>query len=627
MAKFKIVFQPSGRRGEFDGELTILDAAKSLGVPLESLCGGEGWCGRCKVIVEKGSENLSPLTTEEKKLLSDEELSLNYRLACRAELRGDVVVSVPEVSVARVQVVRKPLLEIPVELKPALKKYYVELPPPTLQDPTGDLERLLKTLEETHGLKNLKVDYPVLKGLSKALRDGEWKATVTVWCGSEIVKVEPGRSERLYGVAIDVGTTTMVGYLLDLTTGKLAAYHSLMNPQVPFGEDVMSRITYVMDNSDGLERLHQKVISGINSITESLAKQAGVSLSDLYEVVLVGNTCMHHLLLKLSPEHLGCSPFPPTLHQPVDVKARELGVRILPSGNLHVLPIEAGFVGADNVGVLIAVEPWKSEEVQLIIDIGTNGEIVLGNKDRILSASCATGPAFEGAHIKYGMRAAPGAIEKVKIDAESLDVEYETIGGEKPRGICGSGIIQVTAEMFKAGVILHTGSFNKQLETPRIRKTSEGYEFVLAWKDETAVGADIAVTQKDIRAIQLAKAAMYAGAKVLMKRFGADHVEQVILAGAFGTYIDKEAAMVIGMFPDCPLEKVSSVGNAAGEGARLALLNLSKREEAKWIAEKVHYVEIAVDPHFQDEFVAAMMFPHQKDSFPHVEHLLPKEES
>jgi uncharacterized 2Fe-2S/4Fe-4S cluster protein (DUF4445 family) len=594
---------------------------------LESLCGGEGWCGRCKVIVEEGFENLSPLTTEEKKLLSDEELSSNYRLACRAELRGDVVVSVPEVSVAKVQVVRKPLLEIPVELKPALKKYYLELPPPTLQDPTGDLERLLKTLEEAHGLKNLKVDYPVLRGLSKALRDGGWKATVAVWCGSEIVKVEPGRSERLYGVAIDVGTTTMVGYLLDLNTGKLAAYHSLMNPQVPFGEDVMSRITYVMDNPDGLERLHQRVISGINSITESLAKQAGVSLSDLYEVVLVGNTCMHHLLLKLSPEHLGRSPFPPTLHQPVDVKARELGVKILPSGNLHVLPIEAGFVGADNVGVLIAVEPWKSEDVQLIIDIGTNGEIVLGNRDRIFSASCATGPAFEGAHIKYGMRAAPGAIEKVEINAESLDVEYETIGGEKPRGICGSGIIQVTAEMFKAGVILRTGSFNKQLETSRIRKTTEAYEFVLAWKDETAVGTDIAVTQKDIRAIQLAKAAMYAGAKVLMKRFGADHVEQVILTGAFGTYIDKEAAMVIGMFPDCSLEKVSSVGNAAGEGARLALLNLSKREEAKWIAEKVHYVEIAVDPYFQDEFVAAMMFPHQKDSFPHVEHLLPKEES
>jgi uncharacterized 2Fe-2S/4Fe-4S cluster protein (DUF4445 family) len=624
LARFKIVFQPSGRRGEFDGELTILEAAKNLGVPLESLCGGEGWCGRCKIIVEEGLGNLSSITTEERLLLTDEELSSNFRLACRARFHGDVMVSVPEVSMAMVQVVRKPLLEIPVKLEPALKKYYVELPPPTLEDPVGDVERLLKGLEETHGLKGLRIDFQVLKGLSKVLREGGWKATVTVWCESEIVKVEPGKSERLYGVAVDVGTTTMVGYLFDLTTGKLVAYHSLMNPQVPFGEDVMSRITYVINNSEGLEKLHQRVIAGINFIIESLARQTNIALSDIYEVVLVGNTCMHHLLLKLNPEYLGYSPFPPVLHHSVDVKARELRVRILPSGNLHVLPIEAGFVGADNVGVLIASEPWKSREVQLVVDIGTNGEIMLGNRRRILSASCATGPAFEGAHIKYGMRAAPGAIERVKIDAESLDVEYETIGREKPRGICGSGIIQVIAEMFKAGIILHSGVFNKQLEIPRLRKTSEGYEFVLAWKDETVLEADIAITQRDIRAVQLAKAAMYAGAKILMKHFKTNRVEKVVLAGAFGTYIDKEAAMVIGMFPDCPLEKVSSIGNAAGEGARLALLNLPKREEAEWIARKVQYVEIAVDPSFQDEFVAAMMFPHQKDRFPHIAHLLPK---
>ena len=624
MARFKIVFQPSGRRGKFDGELTILEAAKNLGVPLESLCGGEGWCGRCKIIVEEGLGNLSPITTEERLLLTDEELSSNFRLACRASFHGDVMVSVPEVSMAMVQVVRKPLLEISVKLEPALKKYYVELPPPTLEDPVGDMERLLKSLEETHGLKDLRMDFQVLKDLSKVLREGGWKATVTVWCGSEIVKVEPGKSERLYGVAVDVGTTTMVGYLFNLTTGKLMAYHSLMNPQVPFGEDVMSRITYVINNSEGLEKLHQRVIAGINFIIESLARQANIALTDIYEVVLVGNTCMHHLLLKLNPEYLGYSPFPPVLHHSVDVKARELKVRILPSGNLHVLPIEAGFVGADNVGVLIASEPWKSREIQLVIDIGTNGEIVLGNRRRILSASCATGPAFEGAHIKYGMRAAPGAIEKVKIDAESLDVEYETIGGEKPRGICGSGIIQVIAEMFKAGIILHSGVFNKQLKIPRLRKTSEGYEFVLAWKDEAVVEADIAITQRDIRAVQLAKAAMYAGAKILMKHFKTNRVEKVVLAGAFGTYIDREAAMVIGMFPDCPLEKVSSIGNAAGEGARLALLNLPKREEAEWVARKVQYVEIAVDPSFQDEFVAAMMFPHQKDHFPHIAHLLPK---
>lgn len=622
LQRFKVIFLPSGRRGEFEEGLTILKAAESLGVSLESLCGGEGWCGKCKVVVEEGYERLSPLTDEEKRLLTDKEISSKYRLACRARLKGDVVVSIPEVSLA-VQVVRKPLLELPVKLEPALKKYYVELPPPSLEDPTGDLERLLKTLKEAFGLEGLKVDFQVLNSLPKTLREGGWKVTVTVWKGSEIVKVEPGRKENLYGVAIDIGTTTMVGYLLDLSTGKLLAYHSLMNPQVVFGEDVMSRITYVLSNKDGLERLHGKVLAGINSILENLARQAGISLNDIYEVVLVGNTCMHHLLLKLDPSYLGVSPFLPVLHQPVDVKARELGVKILPSGNLHVLPIEAGFVGADNVGVLIATEPWKSKEVQLIVDVGTNGEIVLGNERKLYSASCATGPAFEGAHIKYGMRAAPGAIERVKINPESFEVEYETIGGEKPRGICGSGIIQAAGEMVKAGILLRSGAFNRKLETRRLRKGEEGLEFVLAWKEETALDEDIVITQKDVRAIQLAKAAMYAGAKILMKHFGVSRVERVLLAGAFGAYIDREAALIIGMFPDCPLEKISSIGNAAGEGARLALLNLSKRREAEWIARKIHYVEIAVDPSFQDEFVAAMFFPHQRDRFPHIEYLLP----
>jgi len=331
---------------------------------------------------------------------------------------------------------------------------------------------------------------------------------------------------------------------------------------------------------------------------------------------------MHHIFLKLNPKNMGVSPFTPVVHHSVDVKARDLGLNMLGAGNIHLLPNEAAFVGADNVGVLLTTEPWKWKEVGLIIDIGTNGELVLGNRERLFSCSCATGPALEGAHIKHGMRAAPGAIEKVEIDPSTLEVQYETIGGENARGICGSGIIQTAAELFKTGVILRGGGFNKNLKSPRISKGDNGYEFLLVSKKETSVGIDITMTQGDIRAIQLAKGAMYAGAKVLMKRFGVEKIKKVILAGAFGTYIDKRAAMLLGLFPDCQLNKVVAVGNAAGDGARLALLNEKKREEANEVSKQVHYIELSLDPSFEREFVEAMYFPHMKDSFPHLNDVL-----
>ncbi|WP_309493633.1 ASKHA domain-containing protein [Candidatus Hecatella orcuttiae] len=627
--KHLVVFQPSGRREYFSSSQTLLDAAKELGVPIESVCGGERWCAKCKVIIERGMENLSPLTLEEKQLLRDEELNSNYRLACCSEIRGDVVALVPEVSKAAVQVVRKPVREIPVKLDPAVKKYYVELKPPSLQDPLGDLDRLLEALRDSYGLDGLNIDYSVLRELPSTLREGNWKVTVTVWDSREIIRVEPGLVKEAYGLAVDIGTTTVVGYLLELSTGKLVSVYSMMNPQVPFGEDVMSRISYTIANPDGLEKLHSKILTGINLILLNTARDAGITYDDIYEIVLVGNTCMHHLFLKLDPQFLGRSPFPPTVHRAVNLKPRELGLNMWKAGNVHFLPVEAGFVGADNVGVLITVEPWKKSEVQLIIDIGTNGELVLGNNTRLLSASCATGPAFEGAHMKYGMRAAPGAIERVKIDPDSMEVEYETIEGEKARGICGSGIIEAMAEMFKAGVILKNGNINKDLRSPRLRQGEDGYEFILVPKEETAIGADIVVTQKDVRAIQLAKGAMYTGAKILMKHFGVRELDEVVLAGAFGSYIDREASMAIGLFPDCDLAKVKAVGNAAGDGARLALLSREKREEAYEVAKKVKYVELTVDPSFQSEFMKSMFFPHKEDPFPHLNHLwdnMPKQQ-
>lgn len=641
--KYKVIFQPSGRRGEIEEGKTLREAAIELGVGIEQVCGGNKVCGKCKVQIQEGyfakfdvhssMNNLSPIGKEELRLLKEEEVKNNYRLACAARIQGDVLVFVPEESRVGGQIVRKAAGEINIELDPAVRKYYVELPPPTLEDPEGDYERLMRTLNEQHGLEGLSMDYHALRALPLALREGKWKVTVTVWNDREIIGVEPGYNDRTLGIAFDVGTTTVVGYLTDINTGKVIAIDSMMNPQVSFGEDVMARITYAMEHEDGLQKMHEAIIGGINKIISNLCNKAQVGVEEISEIVLVGNTAMHHIYLNIYPEYLGVSPFTPAVHRSLDIKARDLNIKAAPGANVHVLPIEAGFVGADNMGVVVALEPEKKDDIWLIIDIGTNGEIVLGNKDRLLSTSCATGPAFEGAQITHGMRAAPGAIERVRIDPETKEPRYKVIGKEEwsdevkseARGICGSGIIEVVAEMFKAGIIKNSGVFNTKLDTPRIRKGENGQpEYVLAWADETAIGKDITVTQSDVRAVQLAKGALYTGCKILMKRYGIDAVDKVILAGAFGSYIDKEASMVIGMFPDCDLDKVVAVGNAAGDGARIALLNRRKREEANAVARRIKYIELTVDPDFQTEFMQAMYFPHMKDKFPHIQHILDK---
>jgi uncharacterized 2Fe-2S/4Fe-4S cluster protein (DUF4445 family) len=410
----------------------------------------------------------------------------------------------------------------------------------------------------------------------------------------------------------------------------------MMNPQVKYGEDVMSRISYCMMNEEtGLKDLQDTIIEGLNTIAKQAAHKAGHSTEDISEMALVGNTAMHHILLGINPEYMGVAPFTPALHESVDVKADRFGIHILPAGNIHVLPIEAGFVGADNVGCLIADEPHKRKEMTLLIDIGTNGELVLGNKERLISCSCATGPALEGAQIEFGMRAAPGAIERVKIDPLTLEPIYKVIGnnlwsnGEKnmqAKGICGSAIIDVIAEMFRAGILKKNGQVNMDLKSPRLRKSEKGLnEYVLAWKQETSIDQDIVVNQKDVRAIQLAKGALYSGCLIMMRKLGIKSFDRLAVAGAFGSHIDKIAAMVIGMFPDCDLKKVKYIGNAAGDGARIALVNVDKRKEANEIARKVTYVELALEEDFNDRFGEAMQFPHMFDEFPHLEGILPAE--
>ncbi len=664
MEKAKVTFQPSGRRGEIKKGVSIIEASRELGVDIEALCGEKRVCGKCKVRIEEGSfekfgihstlKNVSRWQEEENKFIDEDQKREGYRLGCCAKIQGDVLIFVPEESRAGKQVVSKAAREIHIEWNPAIKYFYVEVSKPTLEDATADLERIMEELNREYGLDSLNFDYLALRNLPSRIREGHWRVTVAVWMDKEIIRVLPGKIEDYYGVAIDVGTTTVAAYLCNLATMEVIDTVSMMNPQCKYGEDVMSRISYHMMHQDGLTRMSGDIIEGLNSLLaraceathppkKNKKKECSVlylclNPSDIIDMTIVGNTAMHHILLRLNPEYVGVAPFPPVIHKSLDIKARDLGIRINESAYVHVLPIEAGFVGADNVGVLIAEEPYKSDEIQLIIDIGTNGELVLGDKERLISSSCATGPAFEGAQLTFGMRASPGAIERIKIDPETHEVDYKVIGRDtwrsysqpeemQTKGICGSGILDVLAELYRSGVILKSGRFSPNQRSKRYRISSENNqsEFVIAWADETTIGKDIVITQKDIRQIQLAKGALYCGCKLMMRRMGIEKVDKVKIAGAFGTHVDREKALVMGLFPDCEIEKIVSVGNAAGDGARAALLNRAKREEANWVSRNVEYIELTLEKDFQQQFIEAMEIPHMKDQFPHLKGIVPEE--
>ncbi len=678
--KVMVIFQPSGRRGEVPKGVNIIEASRLLGVDIEALCGEKKVCGKCIVRVEEGHfekygitsslDHVSPWQEEEDKFINAERKEKGFRLGCVATVEGDILVFVPEESRAGKQVVSKAARDIYIEHNPAVRTYYVEVDAPSFEEPTGDFERICRGLEREYGLKDLTIDIFTLRQLPNALREGDWSVTVSVWNEREVIRVRPGRAEHAYGIAIDVGTTTVAGYLCDLNTMEVIETVSMMNPQCKYGEDVMARITYHMTTPDGLQRMSDDIIEGVNDLIgkavasthppkKKKKKKKGeegtdeyvevpeegknylrLELEDIEDITVGFNTAMHHIFLALNPEYVGLAPFPPVIHHSMDIKARDLGIKVNPSTYLFVLPIEAGFVGADNVGVLIAEEPYKHEENQLIIDIGTNGELVLGNRHKLISSSCATGPALEGAQLAFGMRAAPGAIERIEIDPETKEVDYKVIGREawrkysepkdmKAKGICGSGILDVLAELYRSGVILKSGVFNKKTLKghPRFRKNPDTRqpEFVLAWAEESSIGKDIVITQKDVRQIQLAKGALYAGCKLMVKRMGLEKVDTVKIAGAFGTHVDREKALIMGLFPDCEIEKIQSVGNAAGDGCRAALLNVKKRVEANWCSRNVEYIELTVEPNFQQEFMEAMQLPHMTDEFPHLKGIVPDE--
>ena len=676
----KVIFQPSGGRGLVPKGVSVIEASRLLGADIEALCGEKRVCGKCKVRIEEGffekygidskSSHVSPWQQkEEEKFINAADREAGYRLGCVTGIEGDLLVFVPEESRAGKQIVSKAARDILIEHNPAVKLYTIAVDKPSFEDPTGDFERIGKKLAEHYDLKDLKIDLQALRRIPSALREGDWQVTVSVWMDQEIIRVRPGKFEASYGLAVDIGTTTVAAYFCDLATMEVIETVSMMNPQCKYGEDVMSRITYHMMNPDGLEKMSNDIIAGLNQLIDQAIQsthppkkkvkkkkddkspqewvevpQEGktylrLSGDDIEDITIGCNTAMHHILLQLDPQNVALAPFPPVIHHSLDIKARDLGLNINPSSNVFILPNEAGFVGADNVGVLIAEEPYKKDEVQLIIDIGTNGELVLGNKDKLISSSCATGPAFEGAQLAFGMRAAPGAIERIQIDPETHEVDYKVIGRDawrkysepkemKAKGICGSGILDVLAELYKAGVITKSGAFNKKgQKSDRFRKNPDTKfaEFVLAWAEETSIDKDIVITQKDVRQIQLAKGALYAGCKLMVQRMQVDKLDKVKIAGAFGTHVDREKALIMGLFPDCDIEKIVSVGNAAGDGCRAALLNREKREEANWVSRNVEYIELTIEPNFQKEFMEAMQLPHMTDEFPHLEGLVPEE--
>jgi uncharacterized 2Fe-2S/4Fe-4S cluster protein (DUF4445 family) len=681
----KVVFQPAGRQGEIPEGMTLLEAARRLGVEIESICGGHQTCGKCKIVVEEGdfpkfavrstAASLTPPSEREEEYAARRNFGLNERLSCACQVTGDLVIRVPEESQTRKQVVRKAVgIERHVTVDAPMRLYYVTLPPAELKDHRGDWERLCDELRGVHGLETLRIDPLLLPTLQPALEREKRGITVTIFNGEEVVRVQPGFHDAIYGVAVDVGTTTVAAHLCHLRTGEVLSTVSRMNPQVPYGEDLMSRVSYAMVNDDGTGRMHRAIIDGLNELIEQATAEAGIAPEDVVEMVVVGNTTMHHLILGVNPRELGGAPFSLVTHSAVDIKARDLGIRISRGGNIHIPPCEAGHVGADNVGVLVAEAPYHQDEQMLVLDIGTNGEILLGNRQQMLSASSPTGPAFEGAQIVHGQRAAPGAIERVRIDPATLAVRYKIIGNDewiestaeeieiqnvdenqtvdidrsnnsspqtrlstngrrkkrdellnpalKPSGICGSGIIEAIAELFLSGVVAANGRF-AEFDHPRLRTgLGDGggkAEFILAHAHETSNGGAITVHSDDVRAIQLGKAALYAGSKLLMNRMGLETVDRIVLAGGFGSYIDPKHAMILGLIPDCELEKVVAVGNAAGDGARMILLDKAKRQEAQWAARWVRYVETAVEPSFQAEFVGAINIPHASDPFPHLE--------
>jgi uncharacterized 2Fe-2S/4Fe-4S cluster protein (DUF4445 family) len=580
--------------------------------------------------VNSRAANLTPLTAAEQQFARRRPLPAGHRLSCSARIEGDLVVDVPPGSQVHKQVVRKAADTRVITLDPVVHLHYVEVRQPDMLDPSADLQRLMNALRDEWNLADLQCDLQVLQILQSTLRAGQWKVTVAVHAAAQIIGIWAGFHDQVFGLAIDVGSTTIAAHLCDLESGEVAASAGSMNPQIRFGEDLMSRVSYSMMNAGGAQQMTEAVHGALNSLAAEVAGEAGVAVSDILEVTLVGNPIMHHLLLGIDPVELGGAPFALTTDGALTIRASEIGLKLHPNARIYVLPCIAGHVGADAAGMILAERPDLGDELTLLVDVGTNAEIVLGNRTRLLACSSPTGPAFEGAQISCGQRAAPGAIERVRIDPQTLHARFKVIGSDlwsdEPgfdaavaatgvTGICGSGIIEVIAEMYLCGIINQDGVVDGQLagRGDRIVQSGRTFGYVV---HQGAV--PLQITQNDVRAIQLAKAALYAGIRLLMEHLGADHVDRIRLAGAFGSHIDVKYAMLLGMIPDCDLSQVGSAGNAAGTGARIALLDNASRTKIEELVRHVEKIETAIEPRFQEHFVEAMGIPHSTANYVHL---------
>ncbi|WP_297777599.1 ASKHA domain-containing protein [uncultured Roseovarius sp.] len=646
-----VVFTPSGKRGRFAIGTPVLTAARQLGVDLDSVCGGRGICSKCQISPGYGEfskhgvtvhqDALSEWNAVEERYNQKRGLKPGRRLGCQAKIMGDVVIDVPPESQVHKQVVRKAASARVIEMDPATRLYFVEVEEADMHEPTGDFERLKRALKSQWEIDDIRADLSLLSKLQPVLRKGKFQVTVALHRGhadaaAQILEIWPGLHEGgLFGLAIDLGSTTVAAHLTDLETGEVKASSGIMNPQIRFGEDLMSRVSYSMMNPGGDKEMTAAVRDALNLLAEEIAKEAGIDAKLIVETVFVCNPVMHHLLLGIDPVELGQAPFALATSGSLTLGAKELDLTAVnPRAQVYVLPCIAGHVGADCAAVALSEEPGKSEDLALIVDVGTNAEILLGDKTRVLACSSPTGPAFEGAQISSGQRAAPGAIEAIRIDPVTKEPRFRVIGSDKwsdddgfteevgdggITGICGSGIIEAVAEMRMAGLLDDSGLIGSAAATGTARMIEDGRTHSYLVHDGSATGGPvITVTQGDIRAIQLAKSALYAGARLLMDERGVDKVDRVVLAGAFGAHISPLHAMVLGMIPDVPLDKVTSAGNAAGTGARIALCNVAARREIERVVGQITKVETAIEPKFQEHFVAANAIPHKTDPFPEL---------
>jgi uncharacterized 2Fe-2S/4Fe-4S cluster protein (DUF4445 family) len=640
-----VLFMPSGKRGRFAAGTPVLDAARQLGVYVESVCGGRATCGRCQISVQEGNfakhgivssvDHLSEAGPKEERYDRVRGLPDGRRLSCSAQILGDLVIDVPQDTVINAQVVRKAADERVFDRNPAVRMCYVEVEEPDMEKPLGDLDRLKVALATDWHFDDVEVDFHIIPQVQQILRKGEWKVTAAIHKDREderprLIALYPGLKNEAYGIACDIGSTTIAMHLSSLLSGRTVASAGTSNPQIRFGEDLMSRVSYVMMNPDGRGAMTDAVREALNGLIDRVCADGGISRSDILDSVFVGNPIMHHLFLGIDPTELGGAPFALAVSGAVEVKSSEIGLPMNAGTRTYLLPCIAGHVGADAAAATLSEGPHRQDEMMLLVDIGTNAEIVLGNRARVVAASSPTGPAFEGAEISSGQRAAPGAIERVRIDPVTLEPRFRVIGVEpwsdEPgfgeaaaqigvTGICGSAIIEVIAEMYLSGIISEDGVVDGAMAARSSRILENGRTFSYLLHDGTP---RITVTQNDVRAIQLAKAALYAGVKLLMDKQGVSHLDRIGLAGAFGTFIDPKYAMVLGLIPDCDLEKVKAVGNAAGTGARMCLLNRDYRREIEETVRKIEKIETALEPKFQEHFVAAMALPNKVDAFPNL---------